>query len=309
MTAYTRGLHEIGDGLFAYLQPDGRWGYSNAGLVTAEDSSLLVDTLFDLRLTRQMLADMAPHTAHRPVKTLVNTHANGDHCWGNQLVPSAEIVASAACAKEMAEVDPKQLAGLLRAEGLGVLGDYMRRIFGAFDFDGITVTLPTRTFEGALTLQVGMRRVELFEVGPAHTAGDVLVHLPKDGVVFTGDILFIEGTPIVWAGPIKNWIKACDRLIALDAAVIVPGHGPLTNAAGVRAVRDYLSYVDVEARKRFDAGMSVEEAARDIALGTFGSWRDKERLAVNVNARYRELSPSKALSNVGELFYLMAKLG
>lgn len=44
MTAYTRGLHEIGDGLFAYLQPDGRWGYSNAGLVTAEESSLLVDT-------------------------------------------------------------------------------------------------------------------------------------------------------------------------------------------------------------------------------------------------------------------------
>ena len=133
--------------------------------------------------------------------------------------------------------------------------------------------------------------------------------MPGDGVVFTGDILFIEGTPIVWAGPIKNWIKACDRLIALDASVIVPGHGPLTDAAGVRAVRDYLSYIDVEAKKRFDAGMSVEEAARDIALGTFASWRDKERLAVNVNARYRELSPAKALSSVGELFNLMAKLG
>src|ERR1051326_4351190 len=105
MTAYTQGLHSIGDGLFAYLQPNGQWGMSNAGLVTAEDRSLLVDTLFDLRLTRRMLDEMKPLTDGRPIGTVVNTHANGDHCWGNQLVPRAEIVASVACAREMTNLD------------------------------------------------------------------------------------------------------------------------------------------------------------------------------------------------------------
>ena len=308
MTNYTRGLHEIGDGLFAYLQPDGQWGFSNAGLVTAEDRSLLVDTLFDLKLTRQMLAEMAPHTLRRPIGTVVNTHANGDHCWGNQLVDRAEIIASARCATEMALVDPAMFAAFIRMEGLGKLGDYLKRIFGAFDFDGITVTPPTRTFQGELTLEIGSRRVELIEVGPAHTEGDVIVWLPSERAVFTGDILFIEGTPIVWAGPIDNWIRACDRILALDARVIVPGHGPLTDAAGVRSVRDYLRFVSDEATKRFEAGMTVGDAVRDIALGAFSGWQDRERLAVNVNTRYRELDPSAAGASVPELFAEMAKL-
>jgi len=308
VTNYTRGLHEIGDGLFAYLQPDGQWGFSNAGLVTAEDRSLLVDTLFDLKLTRQMLAEMAPHTLRRPIGTVVNTHANGDHCWGNQLVDRAEIIASARCATEMALVDPAMFAAFIRMEGLGKLGDYLKRIFGAFDFDGITVTPPTRTFQGELTLEIGSRRVELIEVGPAHTEGDVIVWLPSERAVFTGDILFIEGTPIVWAGPIDNWIRACDRILALDARVIVPGHGPLTDAAGVRSVRDYLRFVSDEATKRFEAGMTVGDAVRDIALGAFSGWQDRERLAVNVNTRYRELDPSAAGASVPELFAEMAKL-
>jgi glyoxylase-like metal-dependent hydrolase (beta-lactamase superfamily II) len=307
-TTYDHGLREVAEGLFAYLQPNGQWGFSNAGLVTAEDRSLLVDTLFDLKLTRRMLDEMAPHTSKRPISTVVNTHANGDHCWGNQLVSQAEIIASRKCAEEMREVDPAMFAGFIRMEGLGQLGDYLKRIFGAFDFDGITVTPPTKTFEKELEIEIGTRIVELIEVGPAHTAGDVIVWLPRERVLFTGDILFIEGTPIVWAGPIENWIRACDRILALDASVIVPGHGPLTDAAGVRAVREYLRYVSDEATKRFEAGMSVGDAVRDIALGAFSGWRDKERLAVNVNSRYRELAPSGAIKSVPELFAEMAKL-
>jgi hypothetical protein len=82
----------------------------------------------------------------------------------------------------------------------------------------------------------------------------------------------------------------------------------LTDAAGVRDVRDYLRFVNDEAEKRFHAGMSLEEAIRDIALGAFSTWLDKERLAVNVSARYRELAPSAPHPSVPELFALMAKI-
>ena len=83
--------------------------------------------------------------------------------------------------------------------------------------------------------------MNLLEVGPAHTAGDVVVHLPDEGVVFTGDILFHGGHPIVWAGPISNWIAACERILALEPVVVVPGHGPLGGPAAVADLKEYSS--------------------------------------------------------------------
>ena len=173
------GLHELGDGLFAYLQPDGSWGWSNAGLVCGDGASLLVDTLFDLDLTAAMLGAMEPVTAGRPISTLVNTHANGDHCYGNQLVAGAEVVASAATAAEMDEVPPSLLAAMVEADlGDDALNAYVADAFGPFRFTGIDVVPPSRTFTGTLALEVAGTAVELVEAGPAHTAGDVIVHVP-----------------------------------------------------------------------------------------------------------------------------------
>src|SRR5258708_35710964 len=101
---FTKGLHDLGNGCYAYLQPDGGWGWSNAGLIADAGESLLVDTLFDLKLTREMLDTMRsaePKAAAR-IGTLVNTHSNGDHCFGHELVNGAEVIASKACAEEMA---------------------------------------------------------------------------------------------------------------------------------------------------------------------------------------------------------------
>ena len=114
---YTLGLHDVGNGCFAYIQPDGGWGWSNAGLIVADGVSMLVDTLFDLRLTANMLESMAGVTRQAPIGTLVNTHANGDHCYGNELLADAEIIASTAAAAEMAEVPAAMMAALLHADG------------------------------------------------------------------------------------------------------------------------------------------------------------------------------------------------
>ena len=84
--AYERGLDELGDGLYANLQPDGTWGWSNAGLIAADGTSLLVDTLFDLELTREMLDAMRRVTERSPIDAAMNTHGNGDHCVGNGLL-------------------------------------------------------------------------------------------------------------------------------------------------------------------------------------------------------------------------------
>ncbi len=309
---FTKGLHEIGAGCWAWLQPDGSWGFSNAGLVTDGEASLLVDTLFDLKLTGEMLTamrDAAP--AAREIDTLVNTHANGDHCYGNQLVKGATIVASAACAEEMKELPPAAMAGFAKASAeMGPAGDFFARIFGRFEFDGIESVLPDRTFEGELAWRVGDKELRLIEVGPAHTRGDVLVHSVSDRTVFTGDILFIEGTPIVWEGPIENWIRACERIEAMDVDVVVPGHGPITDRSGARQVREYLGFVRDGARRRYDAGLPVADAARELhaELGSYASWLDAERIVVNVDTLYREFAGSAERTPITDLFSLMSEL-
>ncbi len=308
---YEKGLHELGKGCYAWLAPDGSWGWSNAGLITDGEQSLLVDTLFDLDLTREMLSAMRDADPLAAVRfdRLVNTHANGDHCHGNELVSGAEIIASEASAEEMSELPPDALAAFMAmADQLGPAGAYLRHCFGAFRFDGITFTPPNRTFSGELSLVVGDKPVHLIEVGPAHTRGDVLVHSPADRTVFTGDILFIDGTPIMWEGPVGNWIAACERIEAMDVDHIVPGHGPVTDKAGVGRVREYLAFIRDEARARYDAGLSAFDAARDIALGPFAGWLDAERIAVNVNTLYREFSNDDQVTDIVELFSQMAAL-
>ncbi|MFK7918802.1 MAG: MBL fold metallo-hydrolase [Ilumatobacter sp.] len=315
MTAYTLGLHEVADGCHAYLQPDGGWGWSNAGLIQGDGASLLVDTLFDLKLTEAMLDAMSPLTAGSPISSLVNTHANGDHCYGNSAVrdgwPSVEIIASSAAAEEMPHVPPAMLHAL--NQDPGEVGDLFRSFFGEFDFGGIELEPPSRTFDGRLDIDVAGRRVELIEVGPAHTEGDVIVHVPDARTVYTGDILFIGGTPIVWAGPLSNWVAACDLMLDMDVSTVIPGHGPMTDHAGIVAARDYLSFVDAEATGRRSAGMDAFDAARDIGamiaaderfagLGEFG------RIAVNVDTVYRSLDSAHVTPDVVEQFRRMAEI-
>jgi glyoxylase-like metal-dependent hydrolase (beta-lactamase superfamily II) len=306
---YRKGLHEVADGVWAYLQPDGGWGWSNAGLVTSGAASLLVDTLFDLRLTAEMLEAMRRTTrAADHIGTVVNTHANGDHCYGNALLAGTEIVASARCAEEMEALPPATMAAMLEASPtLGPAGDFAARIFAPFSFDDVPLALPSRTFERQLDLRVGERTVSLLEVGPAHTAGDTIVHLPEQDVVFTGDILFHGSHPVVWAGPVANWITACDRILALQPAVVVPGHGPLATPAAVADLKGYFALLTEEARLRFDAAMTPMEAARDIDLGPYSGWGEPERLVANVHALYREFG-SDAPSDVLTLFGEMAAL-
>lgn len=305
---YNKGLHDLGGGIYAYLQPDGSWGWSNAGLVVDGGHALLIDTLFDLPLTSEMLGAMRAETpAASSIETVVITHSNGDHCFGNELVQGAEIIASKACAAEMSEMPPELLAGLVdAAPEMGEIGEYIARSFGAFQFHGITLTMPTRTFTGRLDIEVGRKKLSLIEVGPAHTTGDIIVHLPAVDVVFASDILFIGGTPIMWAGPVANFIGALDRILGLKAKTIVPGHGPITDDRGVESVRGYFDYIRDEARRCYDAGIPAEEAAAAINLGRYATWGNPERIVINVHTLYREFG-GEASASVAELVRLMAE--
>lgn len=327
-------LHELGNGIFAYTQLPGSWGWSNSGLITDGGQSLLVDTLFDEKITAEMLATMRRAVpAAKRIGVVVNTHGNGDHCYGNSLVRDAEIIGTAGCVEDLHESPASRNRLLMRAatamRALGPGGRMLGRVLGAvgvdkltsladagemalplfegFDFSSETV-FPNRIFEGEMTLRVGDKEVVLLEMGPAHTRGDAVVWVPADKTLFTGDLLFKGAHPIVWQGPVSNWIAALRRLLAMDIETVVPGHGPLTDQSGLREALHYFEVLSEEARKRHDSGMSVEEAAANLQLTEFSGWLDPERIYVNVDTLYRDFRGDEEPGDVLASFAGMARL-
>ena len=131
-----------------------------------------------------------------------NTHGNGDHTFGNQLVKNAHIIATRNCLLDMEARLPDELHELMTTKwrALGEAGAFMHEVIGSrFDFSDIVHTPPTEMFDGEMVLHVGSKEVRLIELGPAHTRGDALVHVPQDRTVFSGDLLFVDGHPVGWA--------------------------------------------------------------------------------------------------------------
>ena len=246
-----------------------------------------------------------------PARRLVNTHHNGDHCWGNQLFEGAEIIGHRRCAHAMMhDMTPAQFVELLRTQSDSPGFAIMARDTAEFDFSGIELVPPTTLVDERMTVDLDGKPAELIYVGPAHTEGDLIVHLPEDGVVFGGDVIWSSCTPIGWEGTYENWWAALELVLSLEPRVVVPGHGPITDADGVRELARYLHYVRDESAAHHAAGLTPLEAAKKIDLGPYADWTEPERLIFNVHRAYLELEGRRfdATEHVAPWFYEMGLL-
>jgi glyoxylase-like metal-dependent hydrolase (beta-lactamase superfamily II) len=176
-----------------------------------------------------------------------------------------------------------------------IAADYFDGMMAPFDFSGIKPTFPNTTFSGTFHLQAAGRPLDLIEVGPAHTSGDLIAHMPDERIVFAGDIVFLGITPVLWDGSATRWIAACEQILRLNPEIVVPGHGPLTDAAGVDLVRQYWQFLWNAARRRWEKGEPPHLAALAIVRSDefraqpFGEWDGAERAMVSVHCMYRRL--------------------
>jgi glyoxylase-like metal-dependent hydrolase (beta-lactamase superfamily II) len=175
-----------------------------------------------------------------------------------------------------------------RRGDVDTIGRFLGEVLGPFRFGEVRLTRPSRTFRGELVLEVGGREIRLIEVGPAHTPGDLVVHVPDERTVIAADILFIGVTPVMWAGPVEGWLAALERLADSGAQTFVPGHGPVCGVAEVERLADYWRWLESAARRRLAAGASPAAVARELVLGDeiaargFADWLDPERAVISV---------------------------
>ena len=181
-------LHEVSDGVFAYVQLDGSWGLNNTGFLVGDDGVIAIDTCFTERRSRAFLDAVAPVT-DRPVRTLVNTHHHGDHTHGNWLLPAPRSSATELCREEVLAVGPQRRA----ASSPGV------------DWGELEPAPPFVTFDDRLDVCVDDLRVELHYIGPRphHQRRRGLAARARE-VLFTGDLVFNGGTPFVVMGSVAG---------------------------------------------------------------------------------------------------------
>jgi glyoxylase-like metal-dependent hydrolase (beta-lactamase superfamily II) len=295
-------VEPLGLGCHAWMRLPGSWGQSNIGLVVGDGASLLIDTPWDVPLTRSMLAAFSGETDGNPISLVFNTHGDIDHWWGNCELPGAEVLASdAAIAQMREEMSPARLALLKRLSSVGGLvpgrvgggGRYLAREVLAFDIESVKPRFPERRFTGRRSETVGGREVEFVELGPAHSASDSVVLVPDARVAFTGDLLFAGVTPVMWHGPVSGWLSALEAIMALDADTFVPGHGPLSSRAELGALHGYWSWLAEAVAAGGQAGEGVMEIAKRLIraprFAAFREWQNPERIYVNVVALERGL--------------------
>ncbi|MDY6856876.1 MAG: MBL fold metallo-hydrolase [Thermodesulfobacteriota bacterium] len=274
MAVWNTKMEKLADDVYAYIQAEGTWFVSNAGLIKGTQDAIVIDSLSNKDMVQGFIHEIEKVT-DRPVKFLINTHSHGDHIWTNHYFSEAKTICHSKCREKTNEdiqTDPRSYEA----------------VFPGLLLDGAKVTLQDVTFEKRLTLYQDDRKIELIYPGPSHTTGDVFIYLPNERIVFCGDLLFYQCTPLAFMGYIQGWIITLEFLANLEADIYVPGHGPITNKQGVKESQEYLIHITEEAKIHFDAGMSELEAAKDMNLGKFTKWADPERIVLNVKRLYSE---------------------
>jgi len=326
----------LAEGVYAFIAPDSKTPYFNGNtlVVVGDDGVLVVDSGDALPVTRKTIAEIKRLTP-LPVRFLVNTHWHWDHALGNgeyrAAFPGVTILSTTATrelmdtkgranlAGSIAAIPPyleslrKTLAAGVRQDGTPLtqvdrallqaqLDDLGR---GVQCYKEAQVALPDVTFDRELTVRLGRRVVTLLAFGPGNTPGDAVVYVPDARVAASGDLI-VAPTPFAYDSAIFEWPAAMRRLMALDAAMIVPGHGPvMRDWAYARMITDLLESTGAQVRDAVARGLSLEDTRKAVDVSALRARMvgadpilarnfDQFFLAPAVEAAYKDARGSRA---------------
>jgi len=281
-------LKQLAPNVYAFLQREAagqsNLSVSNFGIVAGPRSLLAIDAGGGPQHARNFIAAAKP--LGKPFDRVVITHEHPDHIVGlTQFPADIEIVAQEQTRQQMVKMGQPATPAYWKTNPAWGRADDVNRVI-----------LPTVTFRDRMSVYYGDTQVDFVWPGRAHTSGDALVRLPREKILFMGDIGFFDVTPLNASGFIVDWIKVCDELLQ-DPGVetIVPGHGPMGTKTNLRDMREYLALLLREGRRSYDAGVSPGRAAATLDLGKYATWTDPDRVVNNMVRIYSELKGTLGL--------------
>lgn len=272
-------MKKLSPGVYAYIQSEGTWFISNAGLILGDDRGIVIDSLATGKMVRNFI-DEIENLTNNQIDFLINTHFHGDHIYTNHFFSDAITICDSTTRKLTEESSTEEI-------------ELYSELWPEIDFSESKITTQDITFEEEMTINLSNKRVRIISVGRAHTASDSFVYLPEEKIVFCGDLLFYRSTPFALMGSISSYIEVMEQLIELEADTYVPGHGPVSGEEALKESQEYLKLVRGEAKKRFEEGMGYFEAAKDIDLGNYENWANSERIVGNVARAYNEFKKER----------------
>jgi glyoxylase-like metal-dependent hydrolase (beta-lactamase superfamily II) len=267
-----------------YVIPDQRINViPNIGIIVGRDGVLVVDTGMGPRNAETVLNEVKKITS-KPVAYLTITHFHPEHGMGAQAFPASTIVIYPTAQKiELLEKGPammKEFSGVSPE-----IADLLKPV---------KLRMPNITFSEEAEVDLGDFPVRLLHWNSAHTRGDSFVFLPKQRIIFGGDVVINRFFPIMADSDSSgtNWIQTLERLEKLDPAIVVPGHGEVGNVALIESMHEYLVFVRNRVQEMKSQGISVTEV--------------ETKLDPEVRAKYKDWDNPQWIKNAIDNFYSSA---
>lgn len=222
---------------------------ANAGIIVGQAGVLVVDTLTSAAEAEQFFADIKKVT-EKTVRYVVNTHYHLDHSLGNSFFADkgATVISHKKCRDAIVAGGEKTLEN---PSVFGLPADFWK---------GTRVAIPDFAFEREMTVDLGNLTVKLIHSGAAsHSAGSIIVHVPEENVLFTGDILFTNFHPYLAEGDFIGWKTTLDMISSMNVTHIIPGHGPLSSNKDIEDMKTYLTVFDDKAKELSVGEKDVEK--------------------------------------------------
>lgn len=256
---------------------------NNAFLVT-DDGVLVIDTRQHPKRAEELVATIRKHT-DKPIRWVVNTHAHGDHYFGNSVFKreGASIIAH------------RDTAGMMQAQ----FGTEMKRRMGYFkqrQYDPAEVKLvtPDVTFDSKLTLKLGGRDVDIFYIGPGQNPGDTFIYFPKERVLFAGGPFSKRSWPNPSFTPsMQGWIEVLKKIAAMDVDKYLGGHGDIGSKQDVLDEARMLTDFDAGMRAAVAKGMSRDEIIKNVRFENYSKVRNYYRMNLFITSYYHFLTTGK----------------
>jgi cyclase len=279
---------EVADGVYCAIGTENLPVWCNATIIVNESDVIIVDSQVIPAATVALLEELQEIT-QKPVRYLINTHFHFDHTFGNQIYPAdveiigheftRDAIASGASMSGRAYDHiigsvPSQISSL--REQLDALSDpgeraelEQRLAYQENLWAGVRTVKPTApniAFRQQLTLYRGEREIRLLFFGRGHTGGDVVVHLPREGILITGDLIY-ESLPYMGDGYFPEWVETLEHLKSLEFNWFIPCHGsPFQDRRRIDYLQSYLRDFWERVQKLHKAGVSAAEATERIDM-------------------------------------------